>query len=41
MKLLRDGGREMEFADESRDENVGLKLLGGGPLSFPLLAAKG
>lgn len=41
MKLLRDGGREMEREEESRDENVGLKLLGGAALAFPLLAAKG
>lgn len=39
MKLLRDGGREMEREKESRD--VGLKLLGGGALAFPFLAAKG
>lgn len=41
MKLLRDGGREMEREEEPGDGNVGLKLLGGGALVFPLLAAKG
>jgi len=31
----------MERDEESRDGNEGLKLLGGGTLVFPLLAAKG
>ena len=31
----------MECAEESWDGNEGLKLLGGGPLVFPLLAARG
>jgi len=41
MKLLKDERCEMEREEESRDGNVGLKLLGGGALVFPFLAAKG
>jgi hypothetical protein len=47
LKLPRDSVRKMEREEESRDENVGLKLLGGGALVLPLLgesclaAAKG
>lgn len=41
LKLPRDEGRDMECDEESWDGNEGLKLLGGGPLVFPLLAARG